>query len=306
MKNGGNLANDSPPTRRSHKLRYLPPVIACGIVILCFYVIMRSTGFRQCVCNEIGQAANRNDYYKQASRIIITCFGVFLEANQGAVAALSGLLVALFTGTLWWATKRLQDASVQQGDDMQRSIAEAARAALAMENVANHFADNVATFRDQMRAYVGVNIGGGVYQERARDLKFAGRPAMLNYGATPAYKVRYRIRADILPVPLRDDFDFPLPEEWQGGAPLQPHQSFDMNGVANDFVDDSDVLDIKRARNGRGLCVWGVITYEDVSGKSHYTKFSQIITWFSWHDQYTGREEERVYGFFTPQHNEAT
>jgi hypothetical protein len=170
-------------------------------------------------------------------------------------------LIALFTGTLWWATIGLQEASTEQSTAMQESIAQLARAAKAMEDVAKHFADNVATFRErssqQMRAYIAVVVNAGTYQERDKDLRFAGIPMMANTGDTPARKVEYRAAADILPVPLPDEFAFPLPDRREGGATLNAHNNFTMQIVVKDYQDDADVVSIMRARDGRALYVGG-------------------------------------------------
>jgi hypothetical protein len=76
-------------------------------------------------------------------------------------------LIAAFTGTLWHATRCMLKASDEQGASMERSIAESARAAAAMEQVAKHFADNIETVRErsaqQMRAYVSVLVSGATY-----------------------------------------------------------------------------------------------------------------------------------------------
>jgi hypothetical protein len=201
------------------------------------------------------------------------------------------------------------DATSQQSADTQRSIAESARAATAMEQVAHHFAHNVATFRErssqQMRTYIGVIIYGGMYQERMKSIKFAGRPMMVNTGSTPAHHVRFRARAQILPIKLPDDFDFPLPATIRGGATLNPHQNFTITEIVDDYCDDSEVLDIMRGRGERALSCYGIITYEDVFGDSHVTEFSQILTWVPIPNQ-LGQIVETINGYRTDRHNEST
>src|SRR5258708_756447 len=60
-----------------------------------------------------------------------------------------------------------------------------------------------------MRSYLCVNICTGVYQERAKDLRFEAKPMLLNTGYTPAHNVTYKAKADILPFPLPKDFNLP-------------------------------------------------------------------------------------------------
>jgi hypothetical protein len=49
----------------------------------------------------------------------------------------------------------------------------------------------------------------------------------------------------------------------------------------------------------RGLYVWGLVTYEDVLGDSHYTRFCQQIYW-------TGDDGKIVRGLYVPGRNEST
>jgi hypothetical protein len=197
-------------------------------------------------------------------------------------------------------------AAGEQSDDMKRSIAEANRLATAMEKVAKDIAvstqaaiDSVAAVRErtaqQMRAYLCVIIGDGIYQDRPNKLKFEAKPTLINAGHTPAHKVSYTAKAAILPVPLPDDFAFPLPDEAIGGALLGPQQNFILSGVVEDYCGDGRVDDIKRGK-GDALYIWGIVNYEDVFGESHFTKFCQT-TFFG--------PDGKVYGFFLPKHNEA-
>lgn len=45
-------------------------------------------------------------------------------------------------------------------------------------------------------------------------------------------------------------------------------------------MEESEVEKIKVGA-GAALYVWGIVTYSDVFGESHYTKFCQLITWGS-------------------------
>jgi hypothetical protein len=156
-----------------------------------------------------------------------------------------------------------------------------------------------------MRAYIGIIVGGATYQERARDLRFAGKPMMVNAGNTPAHRVQFRAVARILPIILPDEFDFPLPDVVRGGAPLNPHQTFQITEIVEDFCSDAEVIDIMRGRGERALYCYGIVTYEDVFGQSHYTRFSQVLTWIPTPNQF-GQVKEIPYGYFTARHNEST
>jgi len=178
-------------------------------------------------------------------------------------------------------TEKLIAENIAQSTSMQKSVAEAARLSSAMEVVATKIAisteaaiESVAALKErtarQMRAYLCVNIGGGDYQDRTKNFKFASRPILLNAGHTPAHKVSYKANAAILPVPLPKDFSFPLPDESIGAALLGAQQSASLGAIVDDFCDDKEVEDIKIGK-GKVLYIWGIVNYEDVFGESHFT-----------------------------------
>src|SRR5260370_15572226 len=98
-----------------------------------------------------------------------------------------------------------------------------------------------------MRTYLSVRIDGGIYQDRAANLRFEVRPMLINTGLTPARAVSYTAKADVLPFPLPNDFVFPSLEPPRAAfGILGPQQNFIMNrAVDRDFFDDVEVEDIK-------------------------------------------------------------
>jgi hypothetical protein len=175
----------------------------------------------------------------------------------------------------------------EQSKAMERHIGEASRSADAMELIANTIAEGN---RDILRAYLTVTIGSALYQERREgqeNLKFEAKPNLVHTGNTPARKICIRISADILPIPVPEDFAFPLPPvEVEDAGTIGAHQSYILGGTVKDFVPYGDVPAIKEGKE-KALCVWGLITYEDVFGKAHKTKFGQWITWWP-NDQIIG------------------
>ena len=177
-----------------------------------------------------------------------------------------------------------------------------------MERVAKHIevsaqaaTDSVAALKDrtakQMRAYVAVIIGNGVYQERREgmgDLKFQAKPEIKNTGHTPAKNLRIQIKAAILPVPLPNDFGFPLSPRTEGAAMLGAQQTAMLSAVVDEFVPDEEVAAIKEGA-ARALYVWGLITYDDIFGESHSTKFCQWLTWLP---------NRTVFGYYIPGYND--
>jgi len=218
------------------------------------------------------------------------------------------LALAVITGTLAWFTfglwKDARDASNRQADEMKESIAQSIRSATAMEKVAEISKINSERmeqfWQKQMRAYLTVNVGGGVYQVRTKGLKFEVRPCLSNSGHTPAHNMDYWAAVDILPFPLPDTFDFPAPKSHQKrGVVLGPNQSIVMNAFVDNFVPDEDVQAIKIGNKVR-LYIWGEVSYSDVFGEPHITKFCHSLFWYG-----EGRHEA-VDGTYSERYNEAT
>ncbi len=225
----------------------------------------------------------------------------------GHLAAATYLLFA-FTAGLFAVTYRLSRDAKHTGDDhaskMERSIAQAERAASAMERVANATIQNATLMQGmlhkQMRAYLTVSVASGIYQERDKNLKFGILPSLLNSGHTPAHKLSYWAKAAVLPFPLPDDFDFPTPESVTPQAMLLgPHHAVELNGHLEDFVPDDEVPVIKSGRDRR-VHIWGIVTYTDAFDEVHTTKFCHSICWYGEPGQ------ERITGTYAYRHNEAT
>jgi hypothetical protein len=145
-------------------------------------------------------------------------------------------------------------------------------------------ANTVASMREQ-RAYLTVIIGQAVYQERrpdgkGGDLRFQCNPVVLNTGKTPAKRLKFKARAGIFALPLPKETH--LPEGFDddtGENILGPQQNATVIAILDGFCQDSEVKSIKEGGGNRGLYVWGLITYEDVFGEAHYTRFCQHIYW---------------------------
>jgi hypothetical protein len=267
------------------------------------FAVLNSESFKDCIRAQHDydvRHAQPEEQTRLPVSLCLPCSGAFIEAHNGAISALASIVIALFTVTLWRATQGMLDATSGQSDAMDKSIKEAARAATAMDRVAFHFSENVYIAKErsaqQMRAYLSVLVNAGTYQEREKNLRFEGRPAILNAGQTPAKNVGYRAAAGILPVPLPTDFTFPLKDQVVGAATLGPHQHFIMNATVEDFYDDADVFDIKTGKD-RALYVWGIVTYQDIFGTDQHTKFCQYLLWLP---------DGRMFGFFVSDYNDAT
>jgi hypothetical protein len=101
-----------------------------------------------------------------------------------------------------------------------------------------------------------------------------------------------------LPSVLPDNFAYEElgPETEAPFATVAAHQSYTINTVVDDFVPDAEVAPIK-VGDGRNLHVWGKITYEDIFGDTHTTKFGQWIIFVPPNNQ--------ILGWYTPGQNDA-
>ena len=231
----------------------------------------------------------------------------FLVYITFLLAIITGAL-AFYTYKLWSATKTMVNSSdataKRQSSEMQASIAEASRAAAAMELLVKGSAESVATLKDvtarQMRAYLVVNVNSGSYQERNRNIKFDVRPSLNNAGQTPAHKMTYWATAKIMPFPLPDNFDFPTPKNAVIRPMfLGPHQGVELNAIVDDFIPDDEVVEVKAGMTRR-VYIWGIVTYTDIFNMKHTTKFCHSLFWFG------NGENERVTGSYAAHHNKAT
>jgi hypothetical protein len=241
----------------------------------------------------------------------------FLNAYAGAITAIATLVIAWFTRTLWRSTNALWTAARDQGGATERSITEAAKAATAMQGVADSMKINAEQIvlavqtnktvaeqqkryaETQLRAYLSVAVGGATFQERDKNWKFAGRPAIQNTGSTFARKVTWGIAAKIVETKLVGEglFDFSAVKlKTEEGGIVAPHNSVTMNGMVEEFVPDGEVDAIKTG-DPRVLCVWGIVHYEDVFGVPHWVRFGQALTWSA---------NGQIWGTFLKGQNEAS
>jgi hypothetical protein len=238
----------------------------------------------------------------------------WLIGLTGVLALVGGLQLVTF-GIQAHRLKQTVDAMQGQSADMKFSIAESSRSANAMELVAAHLSVNVDKITEtvqinkdianrqrefgelQLRAIVGVRIGPSTFQDEKN--VFASGPVFINTGHTAAQKFRYRIRADILPVPLPGDYKFRLPPSAKSNALLPPQEPRDAYTIVDHRVPDGDVVRIKRGIND-SLYVWGTAAYEDAFGRTKRLTFLQQITWIGGEG-----ESERVRGVFPNKHNQS-
>ncbi|HEX3740413.1 MAG TPA: hypothetical protein VHV29_11975 [Terriglobales bacterium] len=212
-------------------------------------------------------------------------------------------VIALGQAIIYWyqaiQLRRTVDSAADQSKAMNRHIGEAARSANAMEDISVKIRDGNKAI---LRAYLVVNVGIALFQERRGagqpDLRFEARPNLLNTGNTPAHKVKIRIVADILPFPIPENFDYPLPPadaNSKNAGTVGAHQTYTLYAMVDRFVPDAEVGPIKEG-SGQALATWGQITYEDIFAESHVTNFALYMQW---------NPNGSLMGYFVIGHNDA-
>lgn len=224
----------------------------------------------------------------------------WLTHGEWVMAVLTGIYVFLTLVYVVISGRTLRAILRQEKDSAEKfgkEITQLTKSADAMEKIVTTIDKGN---RDVMRAYLSVVIGSAIYQMRREgqsDLRFEGSPHLVNNGNTQARNVITRIAAEILDTATIEKFAFPIPEAQVKGRAqvIGAHQSYILSGIVKNFVPDEEVAAIKEGRD-KGLYVWGVVTYDDIFGESHQTKFCQQLTW--WPDG-------TVYGYYIAGQNDA-
>lgn len=225
-----------------------------------------------------------------------------------ALAIITGAL-AFYTAKLWKATKTMVDSAEataqRQSNEMEASIAEAARSTSALKKIAEVTIDNAnlmkGVLHQQMRAYIAVEIGTATYQDK--NLRFAANPVLVNSGYTPARNVSYSAKAAILSIENIPPQDLVIPENGViivNNTGLAPRQQFSIQGVVENRFSDIEVIEIMEGIKKR-LFVWGTINYDDVFGGHWVTNF--CLHYFF----YLGEDNKvKFNGYYHSSHNDAT
>ena len=140
-------------------------VVAVGI-----WIVGSAKSFQQCI-RDIKRQESQQSPKEGVSYLFVVlsrykgCSGVFIIENRDSAIALGTLGLVIFTGTLWWSTRRLQQFAEIQSREMRRSIrisrlaalasARQARAAIRLaEDSREHVALVRASLHELQRAYI--------------------------------------------------------------------------------------------------------------------------------------------------------
>jgi hypothetical protein len=237
-----------------------------------------------------------------------------------AAIAIIGIIQAIVFGIQAYMLKqtisKMDEIAGGQARDVQASIAEATRAATAMEAVATSMAVNSSSVKEsvlisreiadrqkfiselQSRAYLSVEFGSVVPQNIVTGMRFEPRVVITNRGNTPAYKVRLNLRADVIDFPLKDAFQFDLPEiaESGTGGIIAGGTNKTSSAVVPIMYAEKEVERIKTGGEKR-LIMWGNVTYEDAFKIPRFVRFGMTFFWLE--------DGKTIMSADTPRHNDS-
>jgi hypothetical protein len=223
----------------------------------------------------------KKDRLSKFEGIIISRERVF-DVLSTIITAIFTVVLALSTVLLWKETKDLRNFAQQQGEDMKAPIAEAARSASAMRDVAEALTAQTKAVNANLRAYITLGLGGVVPQNRDTGYRYEVRMTVQNVGNTPANNVAFNLYTDLLLVPLPADFKIPAFDLAKAGGTttVGPHQNWFATAVAPRIYSDDEENELKTGSK-KLLYVFGTVTYEDVFGVTRYNKICQLILWMA-------------------------
>lgn len=232
--------------------RKLAWILAAALVVLLgAWIVQGSLSFQSCAAGETQQLDDagfvKSAATETAAPSAVDCLGDFMDANEPSIVALATIVVAGFAGTLWAATKKMQQSSEQLARMAEDTAQRQSRAYVSGA------AEFIFPFDDFHPPRVQLRIH--------------------NSGATPANEVRHRIAIVALPgdgapiTPTDDVFSAPFVlfpnAEWRGT--IEKKATFDQMSIA-------------ALRNGSSrLYCYGDIDYLDVFMHPHRTRFCHEV-----------------------------
>lgn len=193
----------------------------------------------------------------------------FLHTYEKQLVAGFTVVLAIFTGTLWWSTNKLWKAgerqmeliernAAQQTSDMQASVAVAQETARAAER-------NAEAAIDALRPWVGLHTNTHYHPGNAHDIN--AKAVVVNTGQSAAIDLRGKF---VVKVTMPDESVPEIPST----VNCAPHPLFPNVPHTFHAVEDCDTVPLKPAEIGEGkIFVWlvGRLDYLDGEGNPHHT-----------------------------------
>jgi hypothetical protein len=253
---------------------------------------------------------------------------VRLTAFIGFIALIQTVVFGIQALRLKQTVIKMEEIAKGQTSDMKASIGEATRAAAAMEGIAKSMDANAQSMKVSVgisreiadrqklvteltgRAYLSATLNTAIFQDEHH--VFEASAVLTNRGSTPAYDVTFRSTVGILPYPIPDNFDFPLPDETIGPSVslIAPGLTKLLFRRLSERVPDNEVPTIKNLTGQHCFVLWGTANYRDAFKEPRYLKFAFMLRWLGWiegmgKDKDGNPRPETVYSVDTAHHNEA-
>jgi hypothetical protein len=304
--NGDAPASPAEKTKRVVAWRVWAPS-AAGLLAI-GWLVNASPSFKYCIHTQKNDpsyhALRENPSVVRGTAIRVelhaVCVEGWTEKYEGAIGAIATVFIAIFTLTLWDATKRLWQSADKELAEFQRSliqarkianeqitkmdshIEEAASAATAMKDLVRTTRETAAS---QLRAYVSIK-SAGFQAEHGVITGYIGIK-IKNYGLTPASDVR--IRVEYSSGPRRDESAaFPLSDKavLYPKVHIPPGQTITIHAPTAESQTDSREW-FRRNQAEEVAYLWGRINYKDAFGEERFTTWQMLnhftsMTAFGW------------------------
>ena len=250
-------------------------LLAIFVVFGALFVIAERTfspSFQQCV-----GAAEENPSAYGITVSYASCTARILQSYEALITALATMVIAAFTGTLWWATSRQ---------------AELTREALIADKRAFVFATGIHPFWERSPT--------GGYNWRFR-------PIWQNSGDTPTKGMTMHTSCELRHTPLPSGFDFGRATTQTGTGFLGPRAT-GTGSLAPTFpmaaITPQNLLDVQQGR--QFLYLWGSVRYFDVfpNTKQHITRFCWLVMLVGDPFTYVPDDPQHTLRFTTIHHTE--
>jgi hypothetical protein len=264
--------------KKKRKLSFraaIPWILAALFLAFCMWSVLGSKPFQSCISTppESGSDQNLKESIAAISVSVIDryrlCAGEFVDANGESIIAGFTVILALSTIALWSATDKLwkagekqmlliRESAGQQSTDMQASI----KAAQDSVDVARSSAEK------QLRAYLAI--------DEMKPILVSGkipcvRVMFINAGQTPARKVRLNYIGQFEANPEATKIHFRPTREHRSFMNVGPNRQMGFTIYGDIVLTDSVLSDMARA--SIRMVIAGVITYEDVFGRTRRLTF---------------------------------
>lgn len=179
------------------------------------------------------------------------------------------VVLAWYTFSLWDDSRR---TGRLQGLHMRKSLAVSKQSAIAAKESADVARESLEQMKNrantELRAYVAVKSAFlRLTSTATNSRKILGKITIVNAGKTPAKNVKLAINVDFFPEETgvfepayRDEQTYILP-------------NFEWNVAQQSVADVDDALRDLLINKARFVIMWGEISYDDVFGTSHISKF---------------------------------